>query len=115
MNILPLSQTSSALHSAPLITREISKNPNLVCCHLALRGLFRLQALTESSFDGLHLGGNGLEGFLIVLLPLQSFVQTLLLLAYLCVERNEGKLNAPDLNFLLICGGRDDLRRILES
>lgn len=60
---------------------------NLVSRHLALWGLVRLQALVESPLDGLHLSGNGLEGFLIMLLTLQGFVQTLLLLAYLRVER----------------------------
>lgn len=60
---------------------------DLVCSHMALRAFVRLQTLIESSLDGFHFGGNGLEGFLIMLLPLQSFIQTLLLLADLSLEK----------------------------
>lgn len=57
-----------------------------MCSHLALGALVGLQALIKRPLDGLHLGGNGLEGLLIVLLPLQSLIQTLLLLADLWWE-----------------------------
>ena len=64
---------------------------HLVCSHLALGALAGLQPLVEGPLDGLHLRGDGLEGLLIVLLPLQSLVQTLLLLADLWQEREEGQ------------------------
>lgn len=53
---------------------------HLVCSHLALWALARLQALVERPLDGLHLSGDGLEGLLIMLLPLQSLIQTFLFL-----------------------------------
>lgn len=55
-----------------------------MCSHLALWTLARLQALVERRLDRFHFSGNGLEGLLIMLLPLQSFIQALLLLADLC-------------------------------
>lgn len=58
--------------------------------HLTLGGLVGLQAFTEHCLDGLHLGGDGLERLLIVLLPLQSLIQALLLLAYLQERRTDG-------------------------
>lgn len=64
--------TSPAISVPPL--------SHLVCSHLALWGFGRVQAFIERRLDGLHLSGNGLEGLLIMLLPLQSLVQTLLLL-----------------------------------
>lgn len=80
--LLCLSQSQTQLQY-PNISRPLCLPPlsHLVCRHLALGGLVRLQALIERSLDGLHLGGNGLEGLLIMLLSLQSLVQTLLLLA----------------------------------
>lgn len=64
--------------------------------HLALGGLAGLQALVERPLDGLHLGGDGLEGLLVMLLSLQSFVQTLLLLADLHEDREgEERVSAP--------------------
>lgn len=60
---------------------------HLMCSHLALGRLAGLQALVERRLDGLHLGGDGLEGLLVMLLSLQGFVQTLLLLADLFKDR----------------------------
>ena len=108
----------SALHSASLslelfYTTQLSKylqtsSPpalsNLVCSHLALGGLVGLQALIERPLNGLHLGGNGLERLLIMLLPLQSLIQTLLLLADLWQERKESKIELSDGIYLVIRG-----------
>lgn len=71
-------------YNFPTISRSLCPPlSHLVCGHLALGALVRLQTLIERSLDGLHLSGNGLQGLLVVLLPLQSLIQTLLLLAYL--------------------------------
>lgn len=64
----------------------------LMCSHLALWTLVRLKAFIERSLDGLHFSRNGLEGFLIMLLPLQSFIKTFLFLADLCEEGRNGKV-----------------------
>lgn len=64
-----------------------------MCSHLALGGLAGLQALVERRFDGLHLGGDGLEGLLVVLLSLQSFVQTLLLFTDLFEDGGQDRVN----------------------
>lgn len=55
-----------------------------MCSHLALWSLAGLQALVERRLDRFHFSRNGLEGLLVMLLTLQSFVQALLLLADLC-------------------------------
>lgn len=70
------------LTSKPLKASSLPPSlPHLVCSHLALGALARLQAFIERPLDGLHLCGNGLERLLIMLLSLQSLIQTLLLLA----------------------------------
>lgn len=101
IHVLLLSMSLSVLHPTPLpfsitnflsISRPLCPPPShLVCSHLALGTLVRLQALTERSLNRLHFSGNGLEGLLIMLLPLQGFIQTLLLLADLRSERKGGK------------------------
>lgn len=68
-----------------------------MCSHLTLRGLAGLQALVERRLDGLHLGGDGLKGLLVVLLSLQSFVQTLLLFTDLDEDGGEDGVNTPSL------------------
>lgn len=47
--------------------------------HLAFWTPARLQVLTELHLDGLHFCGAGLEGVLVPLLTLQSFVECALL------------------------------------
>lgn len=82
------------------VSRPLCPPPShLVCSHLALGTLVRLQALTERTLNRLHFSGNGLEGLLIMLLPLQSFIQTLLLLTDLGSGRNgmEGKSEGCEL------------------
>lgn len=64
---------------------------HLMCSHLALWTLVWLKALVECSFNGLHFSRNGLEGLLIMLLSLQSFIQTFLFLADLRWERRDEK------------------------
>lgn len=59
---------------------SVASLTHLVCSHLALRALVGLQAFIERSLDRLHLGGDGLQRLLVVLLPLQRLIQTLLLL-----------------------------------
>lgn len=60
----------------------------LMLSHLALWTPARLQILTEFQLDGLHLRGDGLEGILVPLLALQSFVECALLLADLEQKRD---------------------------
>lgn len=64
---------------------------HLMCRHLALGALAGLQAFAERRLDRLHLGGNGLQRLLVVLLSLQGFIQTLLLLAYLGMRQKNVK------------------------
>jgi len=84
LNVPPL-LSFSIQHTTSPIPPDLSAPPlsHLVCSHLALGALVRLRALTERSLNGFHLCGYGLEGLLIVLLSLESLVQTLLLLTYL--------------------------------
>lgn len=70
---------------------------HLMCSHLALGGLAGLQALVERRLYGLHLGGDGLKGLLVVLLSLQSFVQTLLLFTDLVKDGGQDGVNTPSL------------------
>lgn len=82
---------SSSFRLTHMNTTQLVKSlSHLVCSHLALGALVGLQALTECSFDGLHFGGDGLKGLLIMLLPLQSLIQTLLLFTDLRYETRRG-------------------------
>lgn len=93
LSVLHPTLSFSITNTTSSVSPDLSVPPlsHLVCSHLALWALVRLQALIERSLNGLHFSGNGLEGLLIMLLPLQSFIQTLLLLADLCLERRGGK------------------------
>lgn len=93
LSVLHPTLSFSITNTTSSVSPDLSVPPlsHLVCSHLALWALVRLQALIECSLNGLHFSGNGLEGLLIMLLPLQSFIQTLLLLADLCLERRGGK------------------------
>lgn len=59
--------------------------------HLAFWTPAVLQALAEFHLDGLHLRGDGLEGVLVLLLTLQSFIESTLLFTDL--EKNRILLN----------------------
>lgn len=59
--------------------------------HLAFWTPAVLQALTEFHLDGLHLRGDGLEGVLVLLLTLQSFIESTLLFTDL--EKNRILVN----------------------
>lgn len=52
--------------------------------HLAFWAPAGLEALTQLCLHGLHFGGNGLEGVLVLLLAFQSFVESPLFLTDLC-------------------------------
>lgn len=65
------------LSSFNISSTDFFKPPSfthLMCSHLALWTLVWLKALVECSFNGLHFSRNGLEGLLIMLLSLQSFI-----------------------------------------